>query len=103
MKKLIPISRFDKTKDNSDSLKARVRKKGADKVNLELYARAENVWMSLSKLRRRRERNINYCFVDQWSDYVRDEKGNLVKESTRVAKRTGGVALQNNQLWFGDE
>ena len=98
MKKLIPISRFDKTKDNSDSLKARFRKKGADKVNLELYARAENVWMSLSKLRRRRERNINYCFVDQWSDYVRDEKGNLVKESTRVAKRTGGVALQNNHL-----
>ena len=43
MKKLIPISRFDKTKDNSDSLKARLRKKGADKVNLELYARAENV------------------------------------------------------------
>lgn len=98
MKKLIPISRFDKTKDNSDSLKARLRKKGADKVNLELYARAENVWMSLSKLRRRRERNINYCFVDQWSDYIRDEKGNLVKESTRVAKRTGGVALQNNHL-----
>ena len=98
MKKLIPISRFDKTKDNSDSLKARLRNKGADKVNLELYARAENVWMSLSKLRRRRERNINYCFVDQWSDYVRDEKGNLVKESTRVAKRTGGVALQNNHL-----
>ena len=98
MKKLIPISRFDKTKDNSDSLKEKKRKKGADKVNLELYARAENVWMSLSKLRKRRERNINYCFVDQWSDYVRDEKGNLVKESTRVAKRTGGVALQNNHL-----
>ena len=56
MKKLIPISRFDKTKDNSDSLKARFRNKGADKVNLELYARAENIWMSLSTLRRRRVR-----------------------------------------------
>lgn len=98
MKRLIPLSRFRNTKDNSDSMRARLRMKDADKTNLELLTRAENAWQALYDLRRRRERNINYCFKDQWSDWVRDEKGNLVRESTRVAKRTGGVALQNNHL-----
>lgn len=98
MNRLIPKSKFRGRKDNSDSLKARLRQKGADKVNLELYTRAENAWLALSDLRHKRERNINYCFLDQWSDWVMDEKGRMVKESTRVSKRTGGVALQNNHL-----
>ena len=98
MKRLIPLSRFAGKPNNSDSLKARLRQKGADKVNRELLSRAENAWQALYDLRKRRERNINYCFKDQWSDFVKDEKGRLVRESTRVAKRTGGVALQNNHL-----
>lgn len=98
MKRLIPISRFRGAKDNSDSLKARLRQAGADKVNPGLLTRAENAWQALYDLRKRRERNINYCFKDQWSDWVRDERGNLVRESARVARRTGGVALQNNHL-----
>lgn len=98
MKRLIPKSKFRGEKDNSDSLKARLRKRGADKVNLELLTRAENAWMSLDSLRRKRERNMRYVFNDQWSDWVRDEDGKLVKESERVARRTGGVALQNNHL-----
>ena len=98
MKRLIPVSRFRGKKDNSDSVKARLRQKGADKNNLQLLTRAENAWQALYDLRKRRERNINYCFIDQWSDWVYDEKGKLVRESSRIAKRTGGVALQNNHL-----
>lgn len=98
MKRLIPVSRFRGKKDNSDSVKARLRQKGADKTNLQLLTRAENAWQALYDLRKRRERNINYCFTDQWSDWVYDEKGKLVRESSRIAKRTGGVALQNNHL-----
>lgn len=98
MKRLIPVSRFRGTKDNSGSVKARLRQKGADKTNLQLLTRAENAWQALYDLRKRRERNINYCFIDQWSDWVYDEKGKLVRESSRIAKRTGGVALQNNHL-----
>ena len=84
------MSRFRGTKDNSDSVKARLRQKGADKTNLQLLTRAENAWQALYDLRKRRERNINYCFIDQWSDWVYDEKGKLVRESSRIAKRTGG-------------
>lgn len=98
MKRLIPVSRFRGKKDNSDSVKARLRQKGADKTNLQLLTRAENAWQALYDLRKHRERNINYCFIDQWSDWVYDEKGKLVRESSRIAKRTGGVALQNNHL-----
>ena len=98
MKRLIPVSRFRGKKDNSDSVKARLQQKGADKNNLQLLTRAENAWQALYDLRKRRERNINYCFIDQWSDWVYDEKGKLVRESSRIAKRTGGVALQNNHL-----
>lgn len=98
MKRLIPVSRFRGKKDNSDSVKARLRQKGADKTNLQLLTRAKNAWQALYDLRKRRERNINYCFIDQWSDWVYDEKGKLVRESSRIAKRTGGVALQNNHL-----
>lgn len=98
MKRLIPVSRFRGKKDNSDSVKARLRQKGADKTNLQLLTRAENAWQALYDLRKRRERNINYCFIDQWSDWVYDEKGKLVRESSRIAKRTGWVALQNNHL-----
>lgn len=75
-----------------------MREKSGGEVNLQLLSRAENAWQQLYDLRKRRERNINYCFIDQWSDWVRDENGKMVKESTRVSKRTGGVALQNNHL-----
>ena len=99
MNRLIPLSKFKGKKGKStDSLKERMSRKDGDKYNRELLARAEDAWQSLYTLRKRRERNINYCFLDQWSDWVRDERGNLVKESTRIAKRTGGVALQNNHL-----
>ena len=100
MKKLITKSRLRGMKDNSDSVKARKREHKHDggRSNPELLTRAQNAWDALEKPRARRERNINYVYIDQWCDWVRDENGNLVKESQRVAKRTGGVALQNNHL-----
>lgn len=98
MKKLIAKSRIRGMKDNSDSLRARKRDTTGGRMDPELLTRAENAWQALSSLRARRERNINYVFIDQWCDWVRDEHGHLVKESQRVAKRTGGVALQNNHL-----
>jgi hypothetical protein len=98
MKRLIPTSKFRRKEDNSDSLKARRREQTADKIDIGLLKRAEDAWMSLDKVRKKRERNIRYVFHDQWSDWVRDEEGNWVRESERVARRTGGVALQNNHL-----
>ena len=76
MKRLIPKSRLRNMKDNSDSLKARARdnKREGGRIDLELYSRAQNAWDSLSALRARRERNINYVFIDQWCDWVRDER-----------------------------
>lgn len=99
MKRIIPKSRLRGMKDNSNSLRARSRqKRDGGRQDPELLTRAHNAWDALSSLRARRERNINYVFIDQWCDWVRDEHGHLVKESQRVAKRTGGVALQNNHL-----
>lgn len=98
MKRLIPKSAFKGKPDISDSLKNARRAKGADKKMPELLTRAENAWQAMSKMRARRQRNINYCYGDQWSDWVLDEHGNWVREHDRIAKRTGGVALQNNHL-----
>lgn len=101
MKKLIPMSRFKKSKDNSDSLKARrqgIKDRRDLREGMELLTRAENAWMALDDVRKKQERNTRYVFGDQWSDWVMDDSGKPVKESTRVSRRTGGVALQNNHL-----
>ena len=98
MKRLITKSQLSGMKDNSDSVKARKRENQGGRQALDLLTRAHNAWDALETVRARRERNINYVFIDQWCDWVRDENGKLVKESQRVAKRTGGVALQNNHL-----
>lgn len=97
MKRLIPNSVFRGKPDISDSLKAHKRLIKGDK-DLPTLTRAENAWSALSNARDRRQRNINYVYGDQWSDWVRDEHGNWVREHDRIAKRTGGVALQNNHL-----
>ena len=81
MKKLIPMSRFRKSKDNSDSLKARrqgVKDRKDLREGMELLTRAENAWMALDDLRKRAERNTRYVYGDQWSDWVMDDNGKLV-------------------------
>lgn len=98
MKKLIPVSKFKGTKDTSNTLKTRQKLQASGRNATALLTRAENAWMALSDLRKKAERNFRYVYEDQWSDWVLDEKGHLVKERVRVAKRTGGVALQNNHL-----
>lgn len=95
--RLLSKSSFGAEKSAKDTRKPS-KSDGKNKKNLELLTRAENAWMAMSDLRERRQRNINYCYGDQWSDWVRDERGVLVREHDRIAKRTGGVALQNNHL-----
>ena len=104
MKKLIPKSRFTgRNRLNPDSLKERERYLQGDgkNQNLALYSRAEAAWMGLSPVRQEYMRNRRYVLDTdggQWSDFVEDENGNLVREKERIAKRTGGVVLQNNHM-----
>lgn len=60
--------------------------------------RCQQAWDNLSDFRKHRLRNLRYVFGDQWGDYVQDGDGNYVKERDRIARRTGGIALQNNHL-----
>lgn len=100
MKKLIPKSRFTGRMVNPDTLKERERLLHDDqkKFNLPLLTRAEAAWMAQAETRKEWLRNLRYVRGDQWSDYVEDENGERVLERSRIAARTGGVALQNNHL-----
>ncbi len=98
MKKLIPKSRFYKSKGHSDSVRQRILLSGTDKNNIPLLARCEQAWDNLSEFRNTRLRNFRYVFGDQWGDYVSDGKGNRVRERDRISQRTGGIVLQNNHL-----
>lgn len=98
MKKLIPKSRFYKSKRHSDSVRQRILLSGTDKNNIPLLARCEQAWDNLSEFRNTRLRNFRYVFGDQWGDYVSDGKGNRVRERDRISQRTGGIVLQNNHL-----
>lgn len=64
----------------------------------QLLERAEACWNGLQDFRETRRRNINYIYGDQWGDLVVDEDGRLVTERERIARKTGGVPLQNNHL-----
>lgn len=98
MKKLIPKSRFARRNTTVNSVKERIRASGTDKTNIPLLDRCEQAWSNLSDFRATRLRNFRYVFGDQWGDIVSDGQGNKVKERERIARRTGGIALQNNQL-----
>lgn len=99
MKRLIPKSHFYHRPSTADSVKSRIRLAGTSKTNLPLLQRCEDAWDNLSDFRAKRLRNFRYVFGDQWGDYVKDKDGNMIKERERIAKRTGGVALQNNHLF----
>lgn len=98
MQRLIPKSRFSHQPRTVDSVKSRIKREG-QKKNAELLQRAKEAWDSLHDFREERLRNLRYVYGDQLGDLVKDEKGNYVKERDRIAKRTGGVALQNNHLY----
>lgn len=97
MKRIIPLSVIRKTQP--DSVKAR-REENNTKGKRDdiLLRRAEDCWTQLSDFRATRARNLRYVFGDQWADLVYDNHGHLVPERERIAKRTGGVVLQNNHL-----
>lgn len=97
MKRLIPKKSL-RNDIFGDSVKDRIQQGGAD-YNLELYERAKLRYSDLTSFRHTRARNYRYVFVDQWGDKVQDEDGNWVTERERIAKRTGGVVLQNNHLF----
>ncbi len=99
MKRLIPLSSIRHTQP--DSVKERVKANNAKgKRDTILLNRAKECYNSAMAIDMRgtRRRNMRYVFGDQWGDYVYDKDGNLVKERDRIAKRTGGVVLQNNHL-----
>lgn len=98
MNKLIPKSHFAGKPSNVDSVEARKRIEQSGKVNLSLLARFEDCWKDWAEFRSTRLRNLRYVRGDQWADYVWDEKGRRVLERDRIAKRTGGIVLQNNHL-----
>lgn len=81
-----------------NTVKARVKRNGTSKMNVPLLSRFERVWASMAPIRVARRRNFRYVFADQWGDKVWDGTG-YVTERERIAKRTGGVALQNNHLF----
>lgn len=99
MKRLIPKSRFSRRPTTVDSVKHRIKISGTDKTNIPLLSRCQNAWENLSDFRATRLRNFRYVFGDQWGDIVVDKDGERVKERDRIARRTGGVALQNNHLF----
>lgn len=99
MKRLIPKSRFSGRPATADSVRHRIKISGTDKTNIPLLTRCQNAWDNLSDFRATRLRNFRYVFGDQWGDIVTDKDGNMIKERERIAKRTGGVALQNNHLF----
>jgi hypothetical protein len=81
-----------------DSVKSRIKREGK-KYNLTLLREAKDTWEAMHDVRTERMRNLRYVYGDQLGDYVQDEKGKWVTERERIAKRTGGVALQNNHLY----
>jgi hypothetical protein len=98
MKRLIPKSRFSHQPKTVDSVKSRIKREGK-KYNLSLLTEAKNTWEAMHDFREERLRNLRYVYGDQLGDYVKDDKGKWVTERERIAKRTGGVALQNNHLY----
>lgn len=92
------ILRKPKKAKRIDTVAQRVRRAGTRKVNMQLLSRFERVWASIEPVRAVRHRNFRYVFGDQWGDQVFDGR-HFVTERERIAKRTGGVVLQNNHLF----
>lgn len=99
MKKLIPKSRFTNRPTTANSIKERIRLSADQgKTNIPLLNRVRACWENLDDFRRTRLRNLRYVYGDQWGDLVRDKNGKYVRERDRIARRTGGIVLQNNHL-----
>lgn len=99
IKKLIPKSRFYNRTSTADSVKERIKRSGDEgKTNIQLLNRVRSCWENMDEFRKTRLRNLRYVFGDQWGDLVKDKDGKYVTERERIARRTGGIVLQNNHL-----
>ena len=97
--KLIPKSKLKKV--SIDSARDRAVKFEREGKNPELIQQLERIWASMQEWRDVRFRNIRYVYKPggQWEDLVKDDDNHLVTEKSRIEKRTGGIALQNNHLF----
>lgn len=70
-----------------------------ERVNsaMDVLHQAERCWSRLDTFREERARAMRYTYGDQWSDYVRDERGMWQKEESMIRSQ-GGIALQNNMI-----
>ncbi len=64
------------------------------RVDLELYERCQQAWNNGEKIRRTRERVMNYVYGDQWGDIIEWRGGQITER--RYIQRKGNVPLQNN-------
>ncbi len=58
---------------------------------------AEKAWNAMADLRRKRERNKNFTYGNQWVDTVRDEFGNVMTEYDYL-RQSGREPLTNNLI-----
>jgi len=61
-----------------------------------LLEQAHDAWMRMGQVRQRRRRYTRYTYGDQWSDTVRDRKGNYISE--RELLTVGGREPLSNNL-----
>lgn len=84
-------------KTSGNSLTDKKRGVGKD-YDLPAYHEARDAWEDKREWRETRARNYRYTYEDQWSDLVKNSRGDLVTERERIAEKTGNVVLQNNHL-----
>lgn len=76
-------------------LKSRERSSGRQRV-YEILWEAQQYWLAMETFRQDRERNKNYCYGNQWDDYIVIE-GRKMKEEDYIREQ-GNVALKNNLI-----
>lgn len=65
--------------------------------NLTILRAAHDAWLAATDFRNRRDRYKRYTYGDQWSDMVKDDKGNLMSEY-ELASQSGRKPLTNNMI-----
>lgn len=65
--------------------------------NLTMLRAAHDAWLAAADFRSRRDRYKRYTYGDQWSDPVRDDKGQIMSEY-ELASLSGRKPLTNNMI-----
>ena len=93
-KKLILISEVSAGYDSVAARQRTPRANGQFPSALDLLQRCQQAWENLRSVRDERQRVMNYCFGDQWSDII-EWKDDVMTEREFISRR-GDVALTNN-------